>query len=353
MALSFLPNKINLKERGNYGIRVARPGFDANNCAQNQLLFNSGWPILQIVDVIDMRDELAEYKYTLITEKTITNQATGEVTYEKTTEEVPSVPSGYDGYNVEEPNSFDLRRAIYVNKKYVKKKANFPKTHYYYPSSVVVVGDIRTVTTKTCEYEAIIPTQEHYLGFTPFFMASEWISNIKGYVVLFSVDIRKDVDYPYTEGDLPFLSGTKDYGIKSSSKFGNRVPGLCTNMFSKLVQCVKTEETIRGQREDEYGYTDTRVIWNPEYTDTASEVPDGIFEEYEIYSFVKAPIDGDDGGTYFQLSYTVYMPKDVSAGVRDAWAVTTTSFQSAYSDENSLVVLRRPMVSPEYEEMTI
>lgn len=36
--MEYRPNKKNLKKRADYGVRVARPGYDANTCAQNQLL---------------------------------------------------------------------------------------------------------------------------------------------------------------------------------------------------------------------------------------------------------------------------------------------------------------------------
>ena len=38
--------------RGDYGVRVARNGYDASTCADSDLLFNSGWRIIQIVKVI-------------------------------------------------------------------------------------------------------------------------------------------------------------------------------------------------------------------------------------------------------------------------------------------------------------
>ena len=58
--MDFAPNEKNLKNRSDYGVRVARPGYDANNCAQNQLLFNSGWPILQIAEIVDMSSMVTE-----------------------------------------------------------------------------------------------------------------------------------------------------------------------------------------------------------------------------------------------------------------------------------------------------
>lgn len=350
----WIPNKRNLKEKSDYGVRVARPGFDANTCAQNQLLFNSSWPIMQIAEVIDMRDEISEYKYIFTTRTLVIDEITGDTISDETvSNEVAEPPSGYNNSYTETPTFWDERRSISVNKKYVYRKPNLPTTTYYYPSEAVTVDNVTTMTTRTCVYSATIPKKKHHLGFVPFFMMSDWVSNIKGYVILFSIDIRKDIDYPYVDAPLPFLSPVRDYGIKSSSKFSSRVPGLCSNMFSKLVQCVKTEESNRGDRENQ-GFIDTRVIWSPVQTDDPSDVPDGVFYNYEMYSFIQAPfVDKDDGGEYFEMSYVVFIPKSLTETVDESWEVTTTSFQSYYNGKNSLVVLRKPMVSPEYEEIII
>ncbi|MBQ9650600.1 MAG: hypothetical protein IJV13_00290 [Prevotella sp.] len=174
-------------------------------------------------------------------------------------------------------------------------------------------------------------------------------------MLLFNIDIRRDVDYPYTEEALPLISKTGDYGIKSASIFGENVPGLCSNMFSKLVQAVKTEETVQGDRDMGGGDTDTRAIWSPVNTDDPNEVPAGAFLDYEIYAFVEdkyfsAP---DDGGEYYREQPVQYMSGSFGGAAKDAWAVTTSSFQSIMQDKNSLVALRKPMVSPSYEEITV
>ena len=350
----WLTNKPNYKQRGDYGVRVARPGFDAGNCAQNQLLFNSNWAIIQIVAVIDMRDELAKYSYTLRTVTTTYDSSTGERTYDATEEVVSAPPAGY--ISEYEDSSYDERRSVAVNRKYVQRTPNLPSTSYYYQDQTSTVGTVTTTISRTCTKKASIPKKRHNLGYTPFFMASQWVSNISGYVLLFSLDIRRDIDYPYTEAALPLLSPTGDYGIKSDSIFGENVPGLCSNMFSKLVQAVKTEESNRGDRNMSSTDRDDRIIWNPVYEDDKTKVPDGVFAEYEMYAFVLAngsQAVPDDGGDYFIMSYLVFMPKDNFAAVRSSWAVTTTSFQTNYEGANSLVVLRKPMVSPEYEEITI
>ena len=96
-------------------------------------------------------------------------------------------------------------------------------------------------------------------------MTSDGLSDKSGYIILFSLDISKDVDYPYTERPLALLS-TTDYGIKSASKFGKECRGFALICFSKLVQAVKTEETATGSG-------DKRSTWSP--VKSASEAEDG------------------------------------------------------------------------------
>ena len=43
----------------------------------------------------------------------------------------------------------------------------------------------------------------------------------------------------------------------------------------------------------------------------------------------------------------------VGDSLGNAWAVTVTTTQTAVETKNSLVVLRSPMVSPEYEERVL
>ena len=92
---TFIPNKYNPKERSNYGVRVARPGFDASTCAQNQLLFNSGWAIMQIAEVVDFRNQSPQYLYIMTKNTTVYDSATGTYNFSEESEEVSSVPSGY------------------------------------------------------------------------------------------------------------------------------------------------------------------------------------------------------------------------------------------------------------------
>lgn len=348
--MEYRPNKKNLKNRADYGVRVARPGYDANTCAQNQLLFNSNWPILQIANVLKMDNFITEsvYEYKIITtvmDKTTWKQVSSSEVISYPTEP----PAGYKDTNTYDFDPYENNtgyRLISVNKKYVRKPLAGKRTSYIYPHESQTNGNLITTVSRTCILSTYAKKQ-HRMGLTPFFMMSDDISSVPGYIVLFSIDIATDVDYPYTEKPLGMLKMNRDYGIKSSSKFGRNVPGLSTNMFSKLVQAVKTEKTSL------VGNGDKRAIWSP--VKSPNEAKNGALLPFEFYSFIGNSSTNSeiDGGTYYSRDYPFYMSGNNGSALKDAWAVSSTSFQTEVTTKNSLVVLRSPMVSPEYEEMVI
>ena len=332
-------NTKNLRNRSDYGVRVARPGYDANLCAQNQLLFNSGWPIMQITEVIDMDKaktvEIYEYQV-----RTTSGQGDVRIVLS----EVSEPPSGYTGtYDFNYDADSDRFRSVKVNRKYVKKYLSGTRTGYIYPSETQTVNGVTVNIDKSCT-RMNVKRASHRLGYTPMFMMSEDISEVSGYAVLFSIDIANDVDYPYTEKPLQLLSQAHDYGIKSSSKFSKRVPGLCSDMFSKLVQAVKTEQTSN--------FSDKSSGWSP--VNSPDKAKDGCVLPYEFYSFVGDSIEGSgtEGGVYYVRDYPFYLSKPSgSSKLQDAWAVV--NLDQGLIVKNSLVVLRSPMVSPEYEERVV
>jgi hypothetical protein len=62
---------------------------------------------------------------------------------------------------------------------------------------------------------------------------------------------------------------------------------------------------------------------------------------------------GIDGGCYYHRGYPYYLARGNGQRLEDAWAVAVDIFQSIIVNKNSLVVVRSPMVSPEYEERTV
>lgn len=316
-------NKPNYKNKGDYGVRVARPGYDAINCAENQLVFNSNWPILQITAVVDLNkpvdSEVIWHSWTNGTWQTNTPS---------------NIAKTGDGTPIEE---------VFMGRNFVYKELALE----------IYVDDNTSEVWNKITYKRF----RHGLGFQPLFFMSENISNITGYVVLTSVDLTVDVDYPYTEEPTQFYGSMEDYGLKSESDFGENVPGLCSNMFSKLVQCVKTEETARQW----LGSTPI-LTWSP--LTTLANGYQNCLEPYECYAYngFGDPFGNgadqvmDDGPYYTRYGIPVRTePADDSAFVAfgDAVAYTTLGQGGYDNTKASMVVLRSPMVSPEYEEITI
>ena len=142
------------------------------------------------------------------------------------------------------------------------------------------------------------------------------------------------------------LSPTVDYGIKSSSIF-HRVDGLCSNMFSKLVQAIKTEKTIADASNVDKG-----AVWSP--VKAESDAKDNCLLPYEFYGFLgNTWTDASiDGGCYYERWPANYILKAGGTTASKFWAVAMSA-QSITKTKNSLVVVRSPMVSPEYEERTV
>lgn len=322
-------NDKNLVSRGNYGVRVARPGYDAGSCADTQLIFNSGWPILQICRVYDFSKKGVENRRCWYK---------GEWGDE--------VPAGYT-------RSYDndvSRWGCMVNRKYVAKIIR--QTTYSYSDGAECI-------------EFVYKRISHQLGFAPFFLDMGVISNdtTKNKVVLFSIDIEKDIDYPYNDAPTPIISVPKDYGMKSSSIFP-RVEGLSTGVFSKLVKAVKTQATSNDIRyEEQTGVRMPVIHWTPLLGKEIAGATGKVLKDYEPFAFSDCyamsydastgnPIYlhlNDDGGIYYErhsIRYD-YNSSQVAVGYN-------TLGQAIIGYERlTMVVFRSPLVSPEYVEVEV
>lgn len=312
-----LCNKKNLKKRSDYGVRVARPGFDAYNCADNQLIFNSGWPILQICAVIDFSDGYDTYtRYNLPDDSW--------------SDELPS------GYTVIGDVPFTGNK-IGVNRNYVRL---FVESKAYSDGENIIFS---------YEYKR----KKHYLKHTPFFIEEEKLSGVASdKVVLFSIDIENDVDYPYTDKALPFIGTIGDYGMKSSSVFGSKVPGLSTRQFSKMAQAVKTNSSAK-YIDDISG---AKIpIWSP-LNEPMEEMEESPLTPFEAFGFAivgegvsgELVYDDKDGGYYSSIP-----PRSLNDAGGLAYAYGLLGQSEHYYYKSSLVVLRSPLVTPEYEEVEI
>lgn len=326
MAYEFLErcNNKNLKARGDYGVRVARPGFDANFCADNQLIFNSGWPILQLCAVIDFDKATDTYTRYLLPSGTW----------------VDELPAGYEDMG---PSLMtDLYDKVGVNSNYCRK---FVSAETY--MNMNTYEEATGVTYKR---------MRHYLGYTPFFLPADDVTGTtSNKVLLFSVEIDTDVDYPYTEEALPLINAPNDYGMKSSSVFGPKVPGLSTGQFSKLVQAVKTQETATYTEE----ISDTKMpYWSPLSGAPRKAPSKSPLLPFEAFGFAikgmytggeQPSYDDKDGGYYVPIT-----PRAMADGGSDiAYVYSLQGQGEQYFKKSSLIILRSPLVSPEYEEVEV
>lgn len=333
-----LCNKKRLKKRADYGIRVARPGYDANSCAQNQLVFNSNWPIIQIADVIDLSKNVPT-KYVWVSENFI-----GGYTREWSETEPTGITYTYQ---------------------YSSPSVSVGRNYLWYTTEYSIGTDGNGKEWRRISYKQIY----HGLGYQPMFYRSEDISSIPGYVVITSVDLSTDIDYPYTEGATMFFGSMKDYGISSISKFGSKVPGLRSDMFSKLVQAVKTEETSNSPNSAHEAGT---IYWSPL---SKLENYQKCLEPYEAVAYYgfdnpfgdilrDVDIDGNlasgfgTDGPYYRddqaIVRAVPYSEVPSTSVFGDGVAFTDKGQATYGNRYaSMVVIRSPMVSPEYEEITV
>ena len=289
-------NESNYINRKDYGVKVARPYYDARSCADNQLLFNSSWPILQIVGV---------YKETLV--KTVNPMPSGATV-------VDTMTNDYWHCAVNEQVAYTrMVQTVYISG-----------------------GNIVT--------EAKIYGCTHNLGYKPLAFRSEKLSGLSGYVVVTNIDIATDVDYPYTDAPLEYFGGDLDYGVKTRAYYRTNMPhsseilgyGINTRLSSKMVQAVKTQDTTTS--------SDGEIRWEPPRGED-NKFLSGV-EEFEYYGYGNA----DGTGILYPMNM-VYMP--AAGNISQAEYVWVTQPQAPVTlDKTSLVILRSPMVAPNIVEVS-
>lgn len=323
-------------KRGNYGVRVARSGFNAATCADSQLLFNSGWPILQVVKVVKNSD-----KHHIGSSN--------------------NSPSGSQWQKVNEITTdlmTDATQRPMVNGQYIITSF----TQQIWLNNVT--GEIRRVNN----FDGIY----HGLGYPPFFFIAKDVGHPESNkILLFNLDVSRDVDYPYTSRPFSMFSDKVDYGIKSKAYYAKNMPrggntdgvGLSSNIVSKMVQAVKTEQTTKN--------TDAEVLriawYPPQASDDNADVLDDAYQ-FEYYSYIggseifggSSPTD-IDGGEFYQdrsrggqgigmwpLSQSTTDFNLVGYGVN---YIISQDSDMGTVDRVSLIVLRSPMVAPDVTEV--
>ena len=304
--------------RGDYGVRVARNGYDASTCADSDLLFNSGWRIIQIVKVIS-----EENKRIFIDE----------------TQDLPStyvlVDERIDGIG---------NWNCAVDEKW-----------FYLPCVTYKYVD---TTTGNLDFKRKQYRVYHGLGYMPLFFKSEFCSDTPGYYLLTNIDIRQDVDYPYTNAPSHYYGGTQDYGIKSKSYTRKDIPepgetrgcGINTSIQSKMVMAVKTEIS----KAPDYEYEgQTYPVPCPSWcVPSDSNAQTTTIKDYEAFGFFAYNANSlyDTAGQPL-MEYPIGWSWQGGEGERytlvDQWGAAVTDAKK------SLVILRSPMVAPDLEEITI
>jgi hypothetical protein len=302
-----MANTSTLITRRDYGLKIAMPGFDAMYAGDNQLLFNSSFPILQI--------KVLSKLYSLANGSTQANQG-GE----------------YIGTIGNPP--YDV-----------------PVFRWYhglgYPPFFLVLG------TNGFIYNDVYTVDDQYIyrkGVYDFNTGSVlWPTDSGAKVLLCPIDLTRDIEYPYTALPLqkPQINSI-DYGFKSAEygelndpNFNNL--GINIRLQSQMVLAVKTMETstIPG------GATDFTVI-PIDYT-----LPAGMSSSDVIsYGFVKQNLDFND--TTLQTWRPVGASgQAVPSTFIDYPFVGNFELQTFKSQPGALVITRLPMVAATKTESTI
>lgn len=298
--------------RGDYGVRVARNGYDAATCADSDLLFNSGWRIIQIVKVIDM----------------------SRVVHDDNPPVYP-VPDGWTSDRTNWGGGGAWNWNCCVDEKW-----------FYLPGySVELRTDPNGQQHRYYQGDKVY----HGLGYVPLFFKSKFCSDTPGYILLTNIDIRQDVDYPYTNAPSQYYGGTSDYGIKSKSYNRSEMPepgetrgcGINTSIQSKMVMAIKTEKS-RTKDKATYG----ELVYDAPFPSWA--VPqDSNAQTTKLYDYEAFGFWSPDG--------VIFQEYPIGGLGIDRSIYTLVDEWGAADDETkkSLVILRSPMVAPDIEEITI
>lgn len=278
-----------MRSRGDYGLKIAKRGYDARYASDNQLLYNSSFPVLQIVMYLTAA---TQWEITRTGAYTYWNEYNGTTStrYRHNMRKLHGlghppmvIPLFAGGWSSPDPN-------ITWNDKYI-----------YYDRDFATLA----------EYNAFISGGSQ-----------------TGTFVVFNIDIETDVEYPYLDDGIETEWGQQyDYGIKHilTDDQNTKNPmdlGLNANIQSMLVVAVKV--ATQANR--------TRNVY----------VPDGISpEKLAPFAFVKSSSTGRwrAGGVSAQavMGYRPAMP---------AYGVNYYLIDGQYiGSKGSLVVVRSPMIS--------
>jgi hypothetical protein len=257
-------NISNLLPLNDYGIKIAKIGFDANTAADKDLVYNSSWPSIQIVKVIDFDNTVFKFTHGL----------------------------------------------------------TFP------PFALIIRPDgFRTMESLPVDDVSVYVDNSFNFG--------------DGKIIIYNIDLSKDVDYPYTTQQSSNVTYSYDYGIKVA-KNGNNIDSndmrdyiLHTRCGSPLVLAVKTQETANPL--------------NPNVVQYTSKVG------YPTLNFGYIKITGPTFGVIPYTGNTRYFPAPLQSqaypitytnGITTNIPFGTTTINGELVDNGAtLVILRNPSIS--------
>lgn len=279
-----------LRARSDYGLKIAKRGYDVLFASDNQLLYNSSFPVLQIIMYItaDTQWEIVE---------------TG---------------------SYQEWNEFSGT----LNTRW---RHNMRKIHGLGYAPMVVPFGGTTFSSGT----ALTWNTKYLYSERTFFTEAEYNTYISGGAVapsaiVFGVDIETDVEYPYVDDGLEIEWGQQyDYGVKHllTDDINTIDPndlGLNANVQSIMVVAVKVATNANK--------------------DVAVYYPDGISaSQLAPFSFIKDSTTSRwrAGGVSAQ-AVSGFRPAMPSLGV-DYYRLDGQLF----AEKCSLVVVRSPMIAPD------
>ncbi len=285
-----------LRARNDYGLKIAKRGYDVTFASDNQLLYNSSFPVLQIVMYIT-----GDTQWEIV--KTGPYQHWNEITGTLTTRYKHSIKKlhGLDYAPMVVPFGYDVASSadrLEWNTRYIYFEKNFLQQADY---DAYMAGGAKTPSA-----------------------------------IVFGVDISTDVEYPYTDDGLEIEWGqTYDYGIKHllTSDVNSTDPadlGLNANVQSIMAVAIKVATNDKP--------------------DVSLFVPDGMSPtQLAPFCFLKSSVSGRwrAGGVSAQ-AVSGFRPARPQHGI-NYYELDGQKIE----EKCSLVLVRLPMIAPDRADYSV
>lgn len=260
---SITDNTTNLLPLADYGIKISKAGFEAVNGTDNDLLYNSSWPSIQIV-------------------KVVATPTWGDV-----------VSHGLE-----------------------------------FPPLAILTGGSNSIYGRAMEGLTVDDTNVYVPS------ANGGESANDGSVIIYNVDITRDVDYPYTDVASENVDYIPDYGVKMV-KSGLDIEStdmrdyiLHSRCGSPLVLAVKTQETVSPDNPTLIKYTNN--LGYPTFN-------------MGWVGMVEGTSDSSSGGHVVGANAYTFAPQQSQAFPQTRTDGIRAVVIEVTDDRASLVVLRSPM----------